>query len=215
MSNANTFPKPNRDLTFHEIGQLLDTLFATLEAEKDVQNIFTKRLADLHQVPRYNAGFRLGDLGAVSRALRTYIETGTGPFAGKRFATTINNELAIVPAETQIGDIFVQIAHCYHNVIVRPTVEDFSHLDETIRKAFEAGNPLGDSEGLPHVGFRERIPEDYDDNAWLLVWETGSRVYPIGHYLLVGVADSTGNGGMPPWARGVPSLSDFAMFSLH
>jgi len=186
-------------------------LFGTTEAEKDVQNIFTKRLADLHGVPRYSAGFRLGDLGAVSRALRTYIEIGAGPFAGKRFATTADNELAIVPAEAQIGDIFVQIADCYHNVIVRPTVEDFSHLDERIREVFGAANPLG----LPHVGFRERIPEDYDDNPWLLVWETGSRVYPIGHYLLVGGADSTGNGGMPPWARGVPSLSDFAMFSLH
>lgn len=151
------------------------------------------------------------DVERVTEALLHHVkEPETSPLAGKKLAITSSHHCALIPGESEEGDIVAMLAGCYKNAVVRPNESsNTDHLNNLITGAFEQANLSECPKGPIRARFRSVDDDDYDE--WMLVWEQAARSFPIQHCSLVGQCNID---EWVPWKRGLPR-SGFRVFSLH
>uniref|UniRef100_A0A0D2XFV4 Heterokaryon incompatibility domain-containing protein n=1 Tax=Fusarium oxysporum (strain Fo5176) TaxID=660025 RepID=A0A0D2XFV4_FUSOF len=125
------------------------------------------------------------DVQRITDALIHHVKKPeTSPLSGKRLAITSSHHCALVPEESQEGDIVAMLVDCYKHAVLRPKeVNNFDHLDNLITSAFEQANISDCPQGPMRARFRAVNDDDYDE--WMLVWERAAQSFPIQHCLLV------------------------------
>ncbi|EWG38409.1 hypothetical protein FVEG_14884 [Fusarium verticillioides 7600] len=109
----------------------------------------------------------------------------TSPLSGKRLAITSSHHSALVPEESQEGDMVAMLVNCYKHAVLRlKQVNDVDHLNNSITSAFEQANISDCLQGLMRARFRAVDDDDYDE--WMLVWEKAAQSFPVQHCLLLG-----------------------------
>jgi len=151
------------------------------------------------------------DVQRIADALIHHVKKPeTSPLSGKRLAITSSHHCALVPEESQEGDIVAMLVDCYKHAVLRPKeVNNFDHLNNVITSAFEQANISDCPQGPMRARFRAVDDDDYDE--WMLVWEKAAQSFPIQHCLLVGQCYID---EYVPWKRGLPR-SGFRVFALH
>ncbi|KAF5542050.1 ankyrin het domain-containing protein [Fusarium mexicanum] len=90
-----------------------------------------------------------GNVRGIGDALIHHVmNPETSPLSGKRLAITSSDHCALIPEESQEGDIVAMLAKCYKHVVLRPKeVNDADHLNILITSAFKQANisdcPIG------------------------------------------------------------------------
>ncbi|WJG35595.1 heterokaryon incompatibility protein-domain-containing protein [Fusarium oxysporum Fo47] len=125
------------------------------------------------------------DVQRITDALIHHVKKPeTSPLSGKRLAITSSHHCALVPEESQEGDIVAILVDCYKHAVLRPKeVNNFDHLDNLITSAFEQANISDCPQGPMRARFKAVNDDDYDE--WMLVWERAAQSFPIQHCLLV------------------------------
>ncbi|KAF5667670.1 Heterokaryon incompatibility protein [Fusarium denticulatum] len=126
------------------------------------------------------------DVQHITDALTNYAKKSEAtPLSGKRLAITSSHHCALVPEESQEGDIVAMLVGCYKHVVLRPKeVNDVGNLNNLITSAFEQANISDCPQGPMRARFRAVDDDDYDE--WMLVWEKAAQTFAIQHCLLVG-----------------------------
>ncbi|KAG5776891.1 hypothetical protein H9Q73_009450 [Fusarium xylarioides] len=105
------------------------------------------------------------DVQHITDALTHHVKKPeTSPLAGKRLAITSSHHCALVPEESQEGDIVAMLVNCYRHAVLRPEqVDNVDHLDKLITSAFEQANISDCSQGPMRARFRAVDDDDYDE----------------------------------------------------
>ncbi|ENH62276.1 Heterokaryon incompatibility protein 6, OR allele [Fusarium oxysporum f. sp. cubense race 1] len=202
-----------RSLTKDEASILNSCKRAGAKYDEQRQKLFResfKTWVDAANAQEYpTAGPR--DVQRIADALIHHVKKPeTSPLSGKRLAITSSHHCALVPEESQEGDIVAMLVDCYKHAVLRPKeVNNFDHLNNVITSAFEQANILDCPQGPMRARFRAVDDDDYDE--WMLAWEKAAQSFPIQHCLLVGQCYID---EYVPWKRGLPR-SGFRVFALH
>ncbi|KAF5560725.1 beta transducin [Fusarium phyllophilum] len=108
------------------------------------------------------------DVQHITDALTHHIKKPeTSPLSGKRLSITASHHCALVPKESQEGDIVATLVNCYKHAVLRPRqVNDIDHLNNSITSAFEQANISDCPQGPIRARFRAVDDDDYDE--WML-----------------------------------------------
>ncbi|KAF4960786.1 hypothetical protein FGADI_729 [Fusarium gaditjirri] len=109
------------------------------------------------------------DVHRISDALTHQVKNPeTSPLSGKRLAITSSHHCALVPEESQDGDIVAMLVGCYKHAVLRPKeVNNLDHLNNSITSAFEQANISDCPHGPMRAQFRAVDDNDYDE--WMAV----------------------------------------------
>ncbi|KAH7168341.1 heterokaryon incompatibility protein-domain-containing protein [Fusarium sp. MPI-SDFR-AT-0072] len=185
-----------RSLTKDEAAILDSCKRAGTKYEEQRQKLFRKSFkawVDAANAQEYpTAGPR--DVQRITDALIHHVKKPEiSPLSGKRLAITSSHHCALVPEESQEGDIVAMLVDCYKHALLRPKeVNNFDHVDNLITSAFEQANISDCPQGPMRARFRAVDDDDYDE--WMLVWEKAAQSFLIQHFmkpLILGGGKST------------------------